>query len=234
VPGIAASRLQRFHEVLEADDRIRQTLEEGHRNAATAGLHDAPQLNGDGCEDCYRAGLAEHQQTGIDSADELLPAIEPRGLQHSADVLRNGFLDAREIQDALAQYCALNLLEVRISALFGRARCAGQDHSDEPVVEAILHADERGGHFHQRGLVGGNLTRDDLPEPFGFRLHVGAQLTEAEHAERVSDLPQQLHLRSELLRLAAASAHEDIEDILDLAEILADCSRHRLHELDAR
>src|SRR6185312_2606322 len=87
---------------------------------------------------------------------------------------------------------------------------------------------------HQSGLVGLQAARNNLLQLLGLRLHRGAQGSEAEHAERVADLAQQVHLRPQLLRLARAAAHEDIEDILDLREVLADRRRNGLHELDAR
>ena len=106
-----------------------------------------------------------------------------------------------------------------------------QDHADQAVIQLVLHSDEGRGDLHQRPLIGAQRTGHDLAQPLGLRLHARAQLTETEHTERVADLAQQLHLRGELLRLAGTAAHEDIEHVLDLAEILADRGGDRLHEL---
>ncbi len=112
-------------------------------------------------------------------------------------------------------------------------RRARHDHADEAIIEAVFHADERGGDFNERGFVRLQLAGDDLLQPLRLAHHAGAQLAETEHAERVADLPEHLDLRAELLRLARATAHEDIEDVFDLAEILADRGGHGLHQLDA-
>src|SRR5262249_18972415 len=67
-------------------------------------------------------------------------------------------------------------------------------------------------------------------QPIGLGLHAGTQIPETQHPEGVADLAQQLYLGGELLRLTGTAAHEDIEHVLDLAEVLADRRGDRLHE----
>jgi len=237
VPGIAAPGLQCLDVVLEADDGIGQTIEIVRRQCqAATGLHHAPEVLRDVLDDVDRSCLAEHQQAGLDAAHELRPTIEARGIERAADVLRNVFLDARQIHHALAQHRALNLVEIlilrvalafAIGGLFSR-----QDQTDQLVVQVILDVDEPCGHLYQRALAAFFLARHDgLEPPRGF-LHAQAQLAEAEYAERIADFLKQTDLRREFLGLAAAAAHEDVEHILDLGQILADRRGHRMHELD--
>ena len=62
VPGIGAPGLQRLHVVLDAHDRIGETVDEARRQHVHARLHDALQLRGDALDDLHRARLAEQQQ----------------------------------------------------------------------------------------------------------------------------------------------------------------------------
>ena len=68
----------------------------------------------------------------------------------------------------------------------------------------------------------------------GLALHLVAQVAEAEHAERIGDLLQQLELRRQLVDLRAALAHEDVERVLHAAEVFLDRRGDRLHQLDGR
>ncbi len=84
---------------------------------------------------------------------------------------------------------------------------------------------------YERGFVGLQLAGDDLLQPLRLADYGCTQLAETEHAERVADLPEHLDLRAQLLRLTRATAHEDVEDVFDLAEILANRSGNGLHQL---
>ncbi len=234
VPGVRASRLHRLHVVLEADDRVRETVHEARRQHVNARLHDAPQLRGDRLDDLHRARLAEQQQTRLHAAHQVLPAVEARRIERATDALRHGFLDTREVDDALAQHRRLHLLKFAVHGGPRQPRIPRQDHADQLAVELVLDTDQGRGDLDQRGFIGLERAVDDLLQPLGLALHVGAQLAEAEHPEGIADLAQHLDLRAELLRLAGAAAHENVEDVLDLAEILADRRGHRPHELDAR
>ena len=110
---------------------------------------------------------------------------------------------------------------------------ARHDQAQQAAVEPVFDVDQRRGDIDEHGIGCRGAFRDDVLEPGKFLLDVAAQLAEAEHAERVADLAQQLDLRAELCRLATATAYENIQRVLDLAEILADRRGNRLHQLDA-
>ena len=65
-------------------------------------------------------------------------------------------------------------------------------------------------------------------------IDIAAQFTQAEHAQRVADLFQELELRHQLGRLVHAGANEDIQHVLHARQVLLDRRRNRLHQLDAR
>ena len=234
VPGIAAAGLQRLHVVLHAHDGVGQPIHEARRLPVATGLHDSLQLRGDGFDDFHGSCLAEHQQARLQAAHQFLPAVEPRGIERAAGVLRHGLLDAREIENALAQYGRLHLLELAVTALLRQLPAPGQDQADQAIVQLVLDADQRGGDLDQQRLARLEGAGDDLLQALGLRLHARAQVAQTQHPEGVADLAQQLDLGAELLRLGGAAAHEDIEDVLHLGEVLADGRGDRLHELHAR
>ena len=97
----------------------------------------------------------------------------------------------------------------------------------------VLDLDQARRHLHQRRLAAGLGAGDDAPRASPVASCTRrAQLAQAQHAERVADLLQQRDLRHELLGLAAAAAHVDIQHILDLRQILADRRGHGVHQLD--
>ena len=100
------------------------------------------------------------------------------------------------------------------------------DEPDEIAVEAIFDIDQCRGDVDQRRVIGGGLARGHGLEAIGLFDDQLAQLAEAQHAERVGDLAQHAHLRLELGGLPAAT-HEDVEDVFDLAQVLADGRRRR-------
>ena len=111
---------------------------------------------------------------------------------------------------------------------------ARHDHADQLLIEAVFDLDQRRSHAQQRALARGRALGDDRLQVARLALHFVAQLAEAEHAERVADLLQQLQLRRQLVDLRAALAHEDVQRILHAAEVFLDRGGHGLHELDRR
>ncbi len=200
----------------------------------TAGLHDALQLVRDPIDHFDGARLAEHQQASLQPTHQLLPAVEARRIERAAHVLGDRFLDAREIEDALAQHSGLHLLEFGVLAGLGGLLRLRADQADETGVELVLDSDQRRGDLDQGGIVCLQCTGNDFVEPLGLGLYVGAQVTQAQHTEGVPDLAQHFDLRRELLRLPRSTAHEDIEHVLHLGEVFADRRGDRLHELHAR
>ena len=64
-----------------------------------------------GIERLHGARLAEHQQPASMPRIRSCQLSRPATSSNAADVLRDRFLDAREIQDAFAQHRALHQLE---------------------------------------------------------------------------------------------------------------------------
>src|ERR1700736_6025301 len=93
VPGIAAACLQRLHVVLNTDNGVGETVHESMRQTLPARLHDSLELSGHTLDDFNGPCLAQHEQSGLESAHQLLPGVESSGLQCATHVLRDGFLD---------------------------------------------------------------------------------------------------------------------------------------------
>jgi citrate lyase beta subunit len=91
---------------------------------------------------------------------------------------------------------ALHLLELRVLVGPDAGAAFGRIMPTRPIIELVLDADERRGDLNQQRLVGLELAGDDLLQALGLALHAGAQLAQAEHAQGVADLAQQLDLRA--------------------------------------
>ena len=128
-----------------------------------ARLHHALELHGDRLDDLHRARLAEQQQSRLEAAHQVWPAVETGCVQRPADALGDGVLDAREVHDALAQHRRLHLLEFGVLGRPRELRVLRQDHADQAVVELVLDADQGGGDLDQRRLIGLERALDDLP-----------------------------------------------------------------------
>ncbi len=161
-------------------------------------------------------------------------AIEAGGVQRATDVLADRFLDAREVQDTFAQYRGLYLLEIVVFVLFEIGRALRPDEADELAVESVLNTDQGGGDLDESGFVGRERSVDYLSEALGLGLNVAAQLAQTQHAQGIADLAEHLDLGGKLFRLARATADEDIQNVFDLRQVLADRDGHCLHELHAR
>ena len=89
------------------------------------------------------------------------------------------FLDARKVDDALAQHRRLHALLLGIVSIVTRIALlifyAGRHQTDERLVEPILHADEGGCHFHEQPVAWRQTTRCHVLEPGDFRPHPRAQ-----------------------------------------------------------
>ncbi len=197
-------------------------------------MHDALQLRRDALDELDRARLSEHQQPGLQAAHQLLPAVEAGCVERTADVLGDGLLDAGEIENALAQHGRLHVLEFGVLAVLDGFLGPRPDQPDEAVVELVLQSDQRCRDLNESRFVGAQRAGNDLLQPVGFALDIAAQLAQTQHAQRVADLAQQIDLGGQLLRLTRPAAHEDVQDVLDLGQVLANGYCHGLHELHAR
>ena len=244
VPGIGATVLDRLHVVLEADDRIGDPLEALRIRLRRANLDEPAHLQANRIHQTDGARLAEHQQPGRNAPQQLRDVVETRcrriaGVLHGG---RNRILDACQVDDALAQHSLAHLPEfvvVRLAANFladRRLRLGlglGQDQAHEMLVEVVLDRQQHSGDLHQRGVAERHAAGQRQLQRRDLVLDALAQLAEAEHAEGVADLLQHVELRLQFLRLAAAAAHEDVQHVLDLREVLLDGHRDGVHQLDA-
>ena len=135
VPGVAATALQRLHVVLERDDRVGQPLElrAHYRAVRSQQLED---VLADGFDGLDRARPAEHQQPGGQAAQQLRHLVGA-GRLLLRDRRGDGLLDARQVDDALAQYGVLYVLEVGVELDLGAA-LARHDEPHELRVEVVL------------------------------------------------------------------------------------------------
>ena len=240
VPWFRAACLDGLHVVLDADDCIRQPvrffLREPGRAAALQRKHNklANTLH-----DFHGARLVQHHQAGFDAAHQRWHAVQSLGWRLRDETLSDRLLDTREVDDALAHDGFGDLLIVgRILRRHLRVnvgqRILRHGETNELLVEPVLDAQQCGRDIENDLFAGNAAAFDDRFEPVDFAIDVAAKLAESQHAERVTDLLQQLELRNEFRRLVHSRADEDVQHVLDPGEIFLDRGGDRLHELDAR
>ena len=113
----------------------------------------------------HRAIAAEQQQSRGDAARERRRGVEARLVGGRVERLAEQFLDAREVDDALAQHRLGDLAEFRIGLAARRRRARRHDEPDERVVEPVLDTDQGRRDRDQRVLLGRHAARDDVGEP---------------------------------------------------------------------
>ena len=220
VPGIAASRLQRLDVVLEADDGVGQPVE-------VCGRQRACRPAASRARSCavMRSTTRPRAPCPASAGPALMPRISSGQLSKPAassvplTFCATALLDARQVDDAFAQHRALHLLEIlRRAPRLRRRAGAGAAGSGRPAASSRWSSTwiRLAAICTSVGFVGAASRPATTASSRAMRvLHARAQLAEAEHAERVADLAQQLDLRRELLDLAAAAAHEHVEHVLD-------------------
>src|SRR5450432_183823 len=240
VPRIVAAALQRLHVVLDADDGIRHPLQTYCFGRWHAWLDQHPHLRADRVHQFDRPTLAQHQQPRRYAPQQLRNVVEALRRKITGFLYGYGYglFDSRHIDDAFPQHRLAHQLELEILiARYGDGRpirCRGQNEANQLIVEAVFDRQENAGHLEQRILVRRLAVGDDLGQLGNLVLDALPQLTESQHAESVADFLEQFELRGELFASAAASAHEYIEDILDLGQIFLDGSGNRAHQFHAR
>ena len=232
-PRIGSTGLQQFHVVLDRDDRIGQPLEALRRERACVWADDARERPADAFHHLDGPLPAEHEEPRRDAAHQLWHLVQPLGLGRRAERLSHRFLDARHVHDALAQHGVLDLDEflVRGLARLGRrAGSLGQDQPHQLRIEPVLDLDQRRGDVEQCRVGRRLAALHDARQQLDLALHAVPERPQAQHAERVADLAQQLELRREFVDLGRAAADEDVQHVLDARQVLADRRRDRLHQ----
>ena len=157
--------------------------------------------------------------------------VVPRRLDEADD----GLLGLGEVGGGLADDRRLHGAELALGQrrrrpfLLPRARARLARR--EPLLEAGLDLQQRARHVHERLRVGLAIRLAQRLQALDLLLHQLARGAEAEHRQRVRDTPQHLgHVRERLLA-GLARAADQVERVLDLAEVLADGGRDGLEEL---
>ncbi len=145
VPWLAAPGLYGLHVVLDADNCIGHAIRFFLRQPAGAFTreHQCDQ-SPDPVDDLHRSRLVQHHQAGFDATNQRRNAVEPLRRRLRGDALPDRFLDAREIDDALAHHRFGDLLVIRgflrrkivIFVVF----LARDDQPDKLLIETILNA----------------------------------------------------------------------------------------------
>ncbi len=237
MPGIRPPGLQGLHVDLDRDDRIREPVEARCGEGIRVRPDDAAERTAESLHDLDGALPPEHQQPRRDAAHQLRDLVERLGFGRRPERMGDPLLDAGHVDDALAQHRLLHVAEFLVGRLDdGRGMRGGvrQDQPDELRIEAVLHFDQRRCDAEQCGIIGREVSVDDPVQRFDLALDPVTQRAEAEHAERVADLAQQLELRQQFLHLRRALAHEDVEHVLDAGEVLTNRGCDGLHEAHAR
>ena len=172
VPGVAAAGLQRLHVVLDADDRIRQPVDVLVIAREAARAQQRRDVIADAAHDLHRAVAAQQQQARSDAACERRRGVEAGLVAGRFERVAEQFLDAREIDDALAQHRLGDLPEFGVGLGARRGRARRHDEANERVVEAVFDADQRRRDRDQRVLLGRRAARDDIGQARQLALHL--------------------------------------------------------------
>ena len=237
VPGLAAAGLHRLHVVFDADDGVGQSVRLLLRqHGGTACVQHGGDQAADAIDDLHGPCLVQHQEARLDAADQRRHVVEPGRWRLRSDALADRFLDARQVDDAFAhdRFRDFAELVVRVGLLRRLVRFLHLRQAKQLLFESILDSQQCRSDIENDLFVGDAATFHDAPEATDFPVDVAAQLPEPEYPQRVTDLFQQLELRHEFGRLVHARADEDVEDVLDAAQVLANRRADSPHESCAR
>ena len=188
--GVGTAGLERLHVVLDAHHGIGKAVE-SLSSERRGGKQNAVHFHRQCCHDIAGALTVEHPEG---RANTLRQFIHGGGrhrhpLRHCT---RYGFLDTREVDDALTQYRGLHaILFGIVSVVAGIALLifyARRHQADECLVEPILHTDEGSGHFHEQTVTRRQTASDHVLEPRNLSPHPCAQGAQVQHPQRIANL----------------------------------------------
>ena len=154
--------------------------------------------------------------------------------------LGHRILYPREVYDRLPHDSLRNLVEIVIARGCRIGRCISiqflgrLDQPEQVLVEPIFNAEKSRRHIHEESLVDLIGRIDNGLQFVAFGLNNFAELSQAEHAHRVTDFLQQFDLGEQLFDVLHAGPNVDVQNILDTGEIVANCLRNRLHQSRTR
>ena len=235
VPGIRAPGLQRLHVVLEADDRVRQAVEVARRHAVPPG--------------CITRLSCVVMPSMISTARALpsisRPALMPR--IRSCQLSSAPHPACRRRSEAMASLTRARLtLHSRSTAACTCWNSASLDSAGASVWRLAARSCRPARRSSRSSTLisvaamctsaarrPSGLAGDHGLEPAGLLLH---QLRAARPGRARRACRRSCAACSTCESSSAgwpAAAHEDVQHVLDLAEVLADRRRHGLHQLDA-
>ena len=233
--GCPATGLEGLHVVLQAHDRIGQAFERNPCLVPTAPLHHLAGSHRDPFGNASRLVFLDHEQCGGDAAEQVRNGVQRGTIAGPLGNQRDGFLHPRKVGEALPHHDLGHGNPFRVFPIGGIRRRPGaiwHDQPDELLLEPVLHLEQRRGHGHQSRLVRLLVAANEILEVGTAGLDNLPQVAQAQHAQGVADLLQQLHLRSQLLNAFHAGTHIDVQHVLDAGEVIPDRRGNRLHQLD--
>ena len=136
--------------------------------AGTTTLERQGNQSADPVDDFHGAGLVQHQQPGLDAANQRRDTIEPLRVTSRCEALAERFLDSCEIDNALTHHRFGNLPVISVFLLrqlrfvFALHRYLGDDQVNLLLIKPVFDFQKRRGNFDDRLFIG---------RP-GFRNHI--------------------------------------------------------------
>ena len=155
VPWIVTPALQRLHVVLDAHDGVGNSFQADGVRRGLPGLDQLAHLGTDRIHHFHRPALAQHQEARGDATQQLRHVVEAlrRKIAGPLHGNRHGLLDARHVDDALAQHRFTDQSEFEILIrrhIGGRPiRRHGQYQAHQLIVEAVFDREQDTGHLDQ-------------------------------------------------------------------------------------
>ena len=146
----------------------------------------------------------------------------------------DGFLDPGHIQQALSQHRIGHLLVIDVGFLIPFLTLyIWQNHSEQLLVYGVFHVQQCGSDSLQHLVIVFMFAGNDGAKIIYLCLDIASQATQTQYTQGIADFLQHTHLGKQILYLAPAGTHINIQDILYLGQVFLDSCRHGLHQLYA-